>query len=498
MDINSVLSAQYTQSGSATRETGSNLGKDEFLKILIAQLQNQDPTSPMDNSQFIAQMAQFSALEQMQQLNSSFQYSQAYSLIGRTVTAEVTGDDKLPQTITGVVSGVRTFNNVPYLCINGDYISMAAGISVDSQGAEQQLLQGASMIGKYITGSYKDSDGVSHAVTGQVDRIALVDGCPGHGAAAGTGSGSSAGPCARPGTRPGPRSGAGRLNPIPAGAHQPKYRRKHDMLRSLYAGVAGLRNHQVRMDVIGNNIANVNTTGFKASRVVFEDIYSQTLKPASAGTATVGGTNPQQVGLGVTIAAVDVLHTRTGAQYTGSPLDVSIEGDGFFVVNDGSTNFFTRAGNFYTDDDNYLVTATGMRVQRIATPPATGTDDIQIPPGYYDIAIDKTGAIVGINKLTSVKQTIGQICIASFNNQNALEKVGESLFRESANSGVPAYVNPGTAGAAYLNPGALEMSNVDLAKEFTDMIITQRGFQANSRIITTSDQLLEELVNLKR
>ncbi len=270
------------------------------------------------------------------------------------------------------------------------------------------------------------------------------------------------------------------------------------MLRSLYSGVSGLKNHQIRMDVIGNNIANVNTTGYKSSRVIFSDIYSQTLQPASAGTATTGGTNPKQVGLGVTIASIDVLHTRTGSQYTGNALDVSIEGDGFFVINDGTNNFFTRAGNFKTDDDNYLVTSSGMRLQAMATPPATGTVDIQIPAGYFNISIDKTGAIIGINSATNAKETIGQICIAKFNNQEALEKVGESLYRESANSGAPAYANPGTAGAAYLNPGALEMSNVDLAQEFTDMIITQRGFQANSRIITTSDQLLEELVNLKR
>ncbi len=270
------------------------------------------------------------------------------------------------------------------------------------------------------------------------------------------------------------------------------------MLRSLYSGVSGLKNHQIRMDVIGNNISNVNTSGFKSSRVIFSDIYSQTLRPASAGTATTGGTNPVQVGLGVTIAAIDVMHTRTGAQYTGAPLDVSIEGDGFFVVNDGYNNFFTRTGSFKTDDNNFLVTPSGMRVQSLATPPATGTADVQIPAGYFDVSIDKTGAIVGIDSATNTKQTIGHICLATFNNQNALEKVGESLYRESANSGTPNYENPGTAGSAYLNPGALEMSNVDLAQEFTDMIITQRGFQANSRIITTSDQLLEELVNLKR
>jgi flagellar hook protein FlgE len=271
------------------------------------------------------------------------------------------------------------------------------------------------------------------------------------------------------------------------------------MLRSLYSGVAGLKNHQVRMDVIGNNIANVNTVGFKASRVVFKDIYSQTIKPASSPT-TMGGTNPQQIGLGVTVAAVDVLYTRTGAQYTGVPLDVSIEGDGFFVVSNGTNNFYTRAGNFKTDSDNNLVTSDGLIVQRMVDPtdPADGTADITIPANYYDITIDKNGNVIGVNSTTNNKETITTLCIATFNNQNALEKVGENLYRPTSNSGAAEYAAPGSAGAATLNPGALEMSNVDLAQEFTDMIVTQRGFQANSRIITTSDQLLEELVNLKR
>jgi flagellar hook protein FlgE len=273
------------------------------------------------------------------------------------------------------------------------------------------------------------------------------------------------------------------------------------MLRSLYSGVAGLKNHQIRMDVIGNNIANVNTVGFKSSRVVFEDIYSQTLKPASAA-ATMGGTNPQQVGLGVTVASIDVMHTRTGAQYTGAPLDLSIEGDGFFVVSDGVSNYYTRAGNFNTDSNNNLVNATGQKVQKLIVPappaPASPTTDVVIPAGYTDITIDKNGAIIGIETATKTKKVIDTICIADFNNQNSLDKVGENLYMQNANSGAPQYKNPGVAGASFLNPGALEMSNVDLAKEFTDMITTQRGFQACSRIITTSDQLLEELVNLKR
>ena len=176
MEVNSTSSATNT-SASQTRNTTGNLGKDDFLKILVAQLQNQDPTSPMDNSEFIAQMAQFSALEQMQQLNSTFQYSQAYSLVGQLVSADVTDSNGDPRTITGVVTGVRTLNNAPYLVINGDLVSMEASISVDGQGSNQ-LLQGASMIGKYITGSYYDDDNVAHEISGIVDRMEIENGLP--------------------------------------------------------------------------------------------------------------------------------------------------------------------------------------------------------------------------------------------------------------------------------------------------------------------------------
>ena len=180
MELNSILSTQAASTSSSTqsRNTSGVLGKDEFLKILIAQLQNQDPTSPMDNGEFISQMAQFSALEQMQQLNTSFQYSQAYSLIGKTVSASITGDSGTTQTISGVVSGVRTFNDIPYLCINGDYLSLQANITVEGQNTEQSLLQGAAMIGKYITGTYTDGDGLKQPVSGKVDRLQIVDGLP--------------------------------------------------------------------------------------------------------------------------------------------------------------------------------------------------------------------------------------------------------------------------------------------------------------------------------
>ena len=280
------------------------------------------------------------------------------------------------------------------------------------------------------------------------------------------------------------------------------------MLRSLYAGVSGLKNHQTKMDVVGNNIANVNTVGFKASRVTFQDIYSQTLKPAASPTpGGLGGTNPQQVGLGVSLGTIDVMHTRGATEYTGAALDISIDGDGFFCLTDGNKDFYTRAGNFGTDNNNMLVNSDGLYVMgwsmnQIVDPDfpwlANPFQPININDNYYDVSISSNGDVVGINAMTQEKEVIAKIIIANFNNQNALEKSGNSLYSTNLNSGFPEYGLPGSNGVATLSPSSLEMSNVDLAKEFTDMIVTQRGFQANSRVITTSDQLLEELVNLKR
>jgi len=283
------------------------------------------------------------------------------------------------------------------------------------------------------------------------------------------------------------------------------------MLRSMFSGVSGLKNHQTKMDVVGNNIANVNTIGFKASRVTFQDIYSQSIAPASTPdlTAGIGGSNPMQVGLGVAIGSIDVMHTRAAAEYTGAPLDLSIAGDGFFTVASGNELFYTRAGNFSTDRDNNLVTATGMlllgvtaaempNITNLSAIPAASLTPITINGDYYDISINKQGEVTGINNVTQEKEVIARIAIANFNNQNALEKMGESVYSRTLNSGTAVYGLPGTMGTSFLNPSSLEMSNVDLAKEFTDMIVTQRGFQANSRVITVSDQILEELVNIKR
>ena len=287
------------------------------------------------------------------------------------------------------------------------------------------------------------------------------------------------------------------------------------MMRSLYSAVTGLSNHQTKMDVIASNISNVNTVAYKSSRVLFQDIYSQTVAPASASTATSGGTNPEQIGLGVQ-TTIEIVPSKGSSQYTGETLDLMIDGDGYFVLSNGGQTTFTRAGNFKTDGDDYLINANGSYVMGyevdtdgdiILRDPATGLVDpageptvqkIHIDPAYYDVSIGKNGQVVGLDKATNDSAVLGQVIVATFANPSGLEKVGDSAYRTTVNSGDPDYTTPGEGGSGALNPGSLEMSNVDLTSEFSDMIITQRGFQANSRIITTSDEMLEEVVNMVR
>ncbi len=402
------------------------------------------------------------------------------------------------------------------------------------------------------------------------------------------------------------------------------------MMRSLFAGVSALRNHQVRMDVIGNNIANVNTIGYKAQSVTFKEQLAQTLRGAGAPERGRGGTNPQQVGLGVDLGAITTIHTPGSLQSTGVESDVAIEGNGFFILSDGNQTFYTRSGVFDFDRDGNLVSLlSGLKVMGYTardgqldytrglvpieiplstTLPPTPTTEARVegnldargggpaettlrvfdslgtehdvflsfsqleanrwewiatdidgneigsgelvydtsgalsdstnsgtirlePPGaeeleieldfsrltqYADetdvsktwqngfpsgtltsISIDVDGRIYGLfsNGRSAV---LAQFALADFANPAGLVKADNGTFVISANSGQPDVGAPGTGARGSIRPGALEMSNVDLSKEFTEMIVTQRGFQANSRIITTSDEMLQELVNLKR
>ncbi len=320
------------------------------------------------------------------------------------------------------------------------------------------------------------------------------------------------------------------------------------MLRSLYSGVSGLRNHQVKMDVIGNNIANVNTYGFKYGRALFQDVFSQTVRSASAPGTAAGGTNPAQVGLGISVAAIDTVFTQGGAAGTERPLDLMLDGEGFFCVRLNNDLFYTRSGNFYQDANGDLLDAQGKHLQGFMGPiidsqtgaeltngfadlpdlPDGSTFDSKYP-GYTVTAIDFTdpawkdtfnpstdlmnltipncftGITIGQNGEISARYVgdgkmyqLGKIATATVVNPGGMTKVGNNLYRDTLNSGAPQFEFPNTIGHGGLVSGYLEMSNVDLARETTEMIITQRGFQANSRIITVSDTLLEELVNLKR
>ncbi len=389
------------------------------------------------------------------------------------------------------------------------------------------------------------------------------------------------------------------------------------MLRSLFTGITGLRAHQTMLDVTGNNIANVNTTGYKASRALFEDTLSQQLQGAGAAGPNNGATNPSQVGLGVQVSAITQDLTQGSTQSTTRAFDMMINGEGYFVVNVGGQNLYTRNGAFNIDPEGRLTTQGGGLVQGwsavggvvqsnqpigaitlplATTMPSQATNrvvmegnlpfDAEVGKEFmrsikvYDaagaesmmevtfarsttgwdvtatrgaatatgtIAVDDSGVATGANitiggveidlstltgfaNLTTIEAAsqngrsagtlrsigvnddgtitgvfsndqrleIGQIAVAYFTNAGGLEKAGSSYLRESSASGNPQIGAAGTGSRGGVTSRALEMSNVDLAQEFTSMIIAQRGFQAGSRIITTSDEVLQELVNLKR
>jgi flagellar hook protein FlgE len=286
------------------------------------------------------------------------------------------------------------------------------------------------------------------------------------------------------------------------------------MLRSMYSGIGGMRNFQTKLDVIGNNIANVNTYGFKKGRTTFKDMVSQQISGASGprilNNIQTGGTNPKQVGLGSQLATIDTIHTQGSLQTTGRPLDLSISGDGFFVLGKGNNvtgqiteEVYTRAGNFYLDVNGNIVNADGLYVAAVTKDPVTGNvtgiqAPITIPTNAKSFSIGSDGTVTYVDANGNLT-TAGQIAIAKFANPDGLEKTGANNFKNTPNSGTAQYGTAGGAtGAGTIVAGTLEMSNVDLSEEFTEMIVAQRGFQANTRIITTSDQILEELVNLKR
>ena len=408
------------------------------------------------------------------------------------------------------------------------------------------------------------------------------------------------------------------------------------MMRSMFAGVSGLRSHQTMMDVVGNNIANVNTAGFKSAQITFGEAMAQTLQgPAGAGVES-GGTNPLQIGLGVQVASIDGVFTQGAIQITGRPTDIAVQGEGFFILQGAGGRVYTRAGTFRWDESGNLVAPGGQRVQGWLADP-TGvvqtqtsvqginlplsqviepvlTTEVQVggnlsadaaigdihstsivvydslgepqellvdfektaantwdvsasmngsaltlsssavtfdtngsltsagtltvsgytPPGAAPLnldlnlstgsplvqfggnssaeSMDQDGNAIGFLTDFSIAangtisgqfsngetKVLAMIATATFNNPSGLIRAGETRFEASVNSGQPLIGEPGNGNRGMLASGALEMSNVDLAQEFTNLIIAQRGFQANSRVITASDEVLADLVNLKR
>lgn len=321
------------------------------------------------------------------------------------------------------------------------------------------------------------------------------------------------------------------------------------MLRSMYAGVSGMRSYQTKMDVIGNNIANVSTNAFKAGSVQFRDLLSETISYGQQALATgLGGTNPQQVGLGVSVGRIDTIMSNGALQPTGRELDFALEGNGFFLVSEQPEPSddqlrFTRDGSFVRDAQGNLTTGNGYRVVgwsyyedqdttddfTIYNPRAENLEPV-VESGELPVEFDAAGDPEFKRRGLVIPETIrsggedadletfsvdgagyirarysdgntyflGRLEVARFANPGGLLKLGSNTYGESVNSGGFIAGTAGTPGYGTIRSGFTEMSNVDLANEFTEMIITSRAYQANSRIITTSDEMLQELINLKR
>ena len=284
------------------------------------------------------------------------------------------------------------------------------------------------------------------------------------------------------------------------------------MLRSLNTGISGLHFQQDKLDVIGNNIANVNTVGFRAGRAQGVDVFSQKLSEFSTGSSA------SEIGSGVALSDVSNSYPQGSIDATGQPYDMAIDGSGFFVVRDASNNavYATRAGDFRADANGYLTTTDGMRVQGVSTDPAvTTTSDIRITLTPSNLPADTEAVSWRIESNGDVKLTlrstlvpppatppepfkIAQIQVQTFRDINSLTKVGSNRFSNLAAAGPVGLGTPGQAGRGQIQWQALEQANVDLATQFTDLMVTQRGYQANAKIITTSDEILQELINLKR
>lgn len=262
------------------------------------------------------------------------------------------------------------------------------------------------------------------------------------------------------------------------------------MIRSLFSAATGMSAQQTNIDVIANNLANVNTTGFKKSVADFQDLlYEVVVEPGSATSSSTTAPAGIQIGLGVKTASVKKVFSQGDLQSTSNPLDIAIEGEGFYQIQrpDGTTAY-TRAGSFQLDDTGQLVTPDGFVLQ-----PA-----IAIPSDSLSITVGQDGTISVKQPGTATPNEVGQIQIVRFPNPAGLRAVGRNLLEETGSSGTPTTGNPGENGFGRLSQGFLESSNVSVVEEVVRMILAQRGYEANSKSIQAAEEMLSGAINLKR
>ena len=263
-------------------------------------------------------------------------------------------------------------------------------------------------------------------------------------------------------------------------------------VQTLYTAATGMEALETKLDVIANNMANINTTGFKKDRANFEDlIYRQIRLPGATdadGNLTSTGV---EVGLGTRVSSTQTNHTQGAMQTTGNPLDFAIEGDGFFKVVTGSQTFYSRAGNFG-------INATGQLVLGSAHTGWVLDPAVNIPAEAVDVVVTSDGQVQFRTVDSPTLQTAGTINLSTFVNPDGLLKVGDNLYQETDASGTPTEGTPGTTGIGVIRQGALEASNVEPVQELIDLITTQRAFELNSQVVQAGDQVMQVATNLRR
>ncbi|MTI86003.1 MAG: flagellar hook-basal body protein [Firmicutes bacterium] len=270
------------------------------------------------------------------------------------------------------------------------------------------------------------------------------------------------------------------------------------MIRSMYSGISGMVNHQTRMDVVSNNIANVNTTGFKAGRASFKDALYMAVDASGEEKGSF------QVGTGIGVSGISNDFSQGDLEPTGRTFDLAISGRGFFGVvgddesGDGQVKY-TRDGTFSLDSEGFLVNSMGMRVVGV-----DNEDGIEIDTEYQDdIQIDENGTIFQFERdddgnITSDPEEMGQVALFDFQNASGLTKAGNNLFLENNTTGERFTTEDDSDRFGTINSGYIEMANINLAKELTNLITTHRGYQANTKVFSTADDVLREIIELKR